>query len=221
MSDDARSALAPKGPRRRPRILVVNNPGPDSSSEEEKIVSNDYATYSYQTPAHPSSSQSLLLDKSTPPNSHIPPLLTTDLPEHRHGYPSSRSNPSNPALSSPSSTSSPAFESTPPPSTPGQSLPPVDLAGESTLRPDNVALPFPDRLDPTLRDTPSRPSNTVVFDRLRSHLPRTANISQSSSRPASVGFQKSYTLTPLLDAYIVSHLVSDDVYPRILLISSH
>ncbi|KAH8102547.1 MAP kinase [Cristinia sonorae] len=182
MSDDARSA-PPKGPRKRPRILVVNNPGSGSSSEDEKIVNPTYPSYGYQPPGHPSSSQSLLLDRPAQPHSHIPAPLTTDLPpEHRHCYPSSRSNPSNPALSSPSSTSSPAIESTPPPSTPGQSQPPVDLVSEATFRRDHVHP-----LNQERPGTAPYPSSTPgLFDRLRSHLHgRPSNSQHISARPAT------------------------------------
>ncbi|TCD63316.1 hypothetical protein EIP91_005662 [Steccherinum ochraceum] len=178
MSDDARSAQ-PKGPRKnRPRILVVNNPG--SSSEDEKIVNTSHSSYSYQ--AHPSSSQSLLLERPSQSHSHIPTPLTTDLPpEHRHCYPSSRSNPSNPALSSPSSTSSPAIESTPPPSTPGQSQPPVDLAGDATFRRDYAHPLTQDRPE----TAPYSSSGSGLFDRLRGHPSRPANGARISNRPAT------------------------------------
>lgn len=184
MSDDARSGQ-PKGPRKnlRPRILVVNNPGSGSSSEDEKIVNNTYSSYGYQPSGHPSSSQSLLLDRPTQSHSHIPAPLTTDLPpEHRHCYPSSRSNPSNPALSSPSSTSSPAIESTPPPSTPGQGQPPVDLTGEATFRRDYSQPLTQDRPE----TAPYTSSGSTLFDRFRSPLQRSVNGGRVSSRPATV-----------------------------------
>lgn len=184
MSDDSRS-LQPKGPRKnqRPRILVVNNPGSGSSSEDEKIVNNSYSSYTYQPTGHPSSSQSLLLDRPPQPHAHFPAPLTTDLPpEHRLCYPSSRSNPSNPALSSPSSTSSPAIESTPPPSTPGQSQPPVDLPGEATFRRDYAHPLTQDRPD----TAPYSSSGSGFIDRFRSHLPRPGNGPRISNRPATV-----------------------------------
>ena len=182
MSDDTRS-LQPKGPRKnRPRILVVNNPG--SSSEDEKIVTNSYPSYGYQAPTHPSSSQSLLLERPNQSHTHLPAPLTTDLPpEHRLCYPSSRSNPSNPALSSPSSTSSPAIESTPPPSTPGQGQPPVDLAGEATFRRD-YAQPLNQERPETAPYSSS--GGTGMFERLRAHYPRAANNQRIPSRPATV-----------------------------------
>ena len=129
MTDDSRSLA----PRRRPHrpILVVANPGPDSDSDSANEPS---AHRPYYYPYHndpPSSSPppSPSIEKTFPvhlPSSREPgPLTTTNLPSHSRPHPASQSNP---ALSSPSGTSSP------PPSTPGQSLPPTDLITDPTSR---------------------------------------------------------------------------------------
>ncbi|KAI0080311.1 hypothetical protein K474DRAFT_1689329, partial [Panus rudis PR-1116 ss-1] len=167
MSDDARSA--PKGPRRtKPRILILANP--DGSDDESK----PYDDYNYQQPPYPSTSQSYLPGRIQNANPPLPPPLHTDLTEHRHCYPSSRSNP---ALSSPSSTSSPAVESTPPPSTPGQSQHSIDLS-EGTLRQEHIP--------PAISDRPDGPSKYHrSHDRVRPQPPRPNNSSQTSLRPAT------------------------------------
>jgi hypothetical protein len=130
MADDSRSLA----PRRRPHrpILVVANPGPDSDSDsaiEPSAHRPYYYPYSHNDP--PSSSPpSPSIEKAFPVHlvsSREPgPLTTTNLPPHTRPHPASQSNP---ALSSPSGTSSP------PPSTPGQSLPPTDLITDPTSRP--------------------------------------------------------------------------------------
>jgi hypothetical protein len=129
MADDSRSLA----PRRRPHrpILVVANPGPDSDSDsaiEPSAHRPYYYPYSHNDP--PSSSPpSPSIEKAFPvhlASSREPgPLTTTNLPSHSRPHPASHSNP---ALSSPSGTSSP------PPSTPGQSLPPTDLITDPTSR---------------------------------------------------------------------------------------
>ena len=126
MADDSRSLA----PRRRPHrpILVVANPGPDSDSDSPNQTS---AHRPYNYPYYPPSSSppSPSIEKAFPvhlPSSREPgPLTTTNLPSHSRPHPGSQSNP---ALSSPSGTSSP------PPSTPGQSLPPTDLITDPTSR---------------------------------------------------------------------------------------
>ncbi|KIK46448.1 hypothetical protein CY34DRAFT_412782 [Suillus luteus UH-Slu-Lm8-n1] len=111
MSEDTRSSSAPR-PR---RVLVLSNPDPgDSSSSEDERPPyphrqpqiSDTSLCQYPIPVIPT-------PLPRPPRPALP--LTTDLPHHH--YPPSRSNPN---LSSPSSQSSNAVESTPPPSTPGQ-----------------------------------------------------------------------------------------------------
>ena len=129
MADDSRSLA----PRRRPHrpILVVANPGPDSDSDsaiEQSAHRPYYYPFSHNDP--PSSSPpSPSIEKAFPvhlPSSREPGILTTaNLPSHSRPHPASQSNP---ALSSPSGTSSP------PPSTPGQSLPPTDLITDPTSR---------------------------------------------------------------------------------------
>jgi hypothetical protein len=131
MADDSRSLA----PRRRPHrpILVVANPGPDSDSDSanEPAAHRPYY-YPYSSHNDPPSSSpppSPSIEKAFPvhlASSREPgPLTTTNLPPHSHPHPGSQSNP---ALSSPSGTSSP------PPSTPGQSLPPTDLITDPTSR---------------------------------------------------------------------------------------
>lgn len=190
MSDDTRSNHAK--PRKLKRILVVNNPSPDdgSSSDDQRRLppSSSYSstplTYPPRplpiSPVHPAPHHDHPLSSTA---SHIPAPLTTNFPDHRVNYPSSRSNPSNPALSSPSSTSSRALESTPPPSTPGQSLPPVDLNSESTLRQEHVHTVSNDRNEG--QHQPS--SRTRLFDHFMPHLPRPShNRRGSNNRPATV-----------------------------------
>jgi hypothetical protein len=166
MSDDVKTSTA-KGGKRKPRIiLVVNNPDP----------------YSHQPSSTPNQS---LSDASYAGPSPHPPPLTTNLPDVSRPYPSSHSNPSNPALSSPSSTSSRAFESTPPPSTPGQSSHPDDLSSEGTLRQEPVIVPYPDGSDLTPPSGISRP--TGLLSRFRPPLPRPSHGRRSSNnRPATV-----------------------------------
>ena len=130
MADDSRSLA----PRRRPHrpILVVANPSPDSDSDNPNELSahRPYYGYPYSHTDPPSSSPpSPSIEKAFPvhlASSREPgPLTTTNLPSHSRPHPASQSNP---ALSSPSGTSSP------PPSTPGQSLPPTDLITDPTSR---------------------------------------------------------------------------------------
>jgi mitogen-activated protein kinase kinase kinase len=129
MADDTRS-LAPRSRRPHRPILVVANPSPDSDSDSPPESSSHrpyYHPYSNNDPPG-SSPPSPSIDKTFPnhlASSREPgPLTTTNLPSHSHPHPASHSNP---ALSSPSGTSSP------PPSTPGQSLPPTDLITDSRL----------------------------------------------------------------------------------------
>ncbi|KAI0283357.1 hypothetical protein BGY98DRAFT_721913 [Russula aff. rugulosa BPL654] len=130
MADDSRS-LAPRNRRPHRPILVVANPSPDSDSDSANEPSAHrpyYYPFSQNDP--PSSSPpSPSIEKSFPvhlSSSREPgPLTTTNLPSHSRPHPASQSNP---ALSSPSGTSSP------PPSTPGQSLPPTDLITDPTSR---------------------------------------------------------------------------------------
>jgi hypothetical protein len=131
MADDSRSLA----PRRRPfrPILVVANPSPDSDSDsaiEPSAHRTYYYPYSHNDP--PSSSPpSPSIERAFPvhlASSREPgPLTTTNLPPHSHPHPASQSNP---ALSSPSGTGT----SSPPLSTPGQSLPPTDLITDPTSR---------------------------------------------------------------------------------------
>ncbi|GJE85710.1 Pkinase-domain-containing protein [Phanerochaete sordida] len=185
MSDDLKSSTS-KPRKTRPRILVVNNPGPDSSSssDEEHIV-HDFECM----PVLGSMSTPCFTDRSRGPQPPHPPPLTTNLSEVSRPYPSSRSNPSNPALSSPSSTSSRAFESTPPPSTPGQSNHSEDLSNEGT-----VIVPYPDGSDITPPSATSRSGG--VFNRLRFPRPGHARRSSNTTRPAAsptASIPESYT----------------------------
>lgn len=155
MSDDRSNASRPK--KQRPRILVVNNPSPNSSDDERIILNNP-----------PAGAHSLV--------SQYPPPLNTNLPDASRPYPSS--NPSNPALSSPSSTSSRAFESTPPPSTPGQSTHPEDLCNEGTLRQEPVLVSYPDGSE-TITPPSASSQGSRLLDRLR--FPNRPNHARRSS----------------------------------------
>ncbi|KAF5384954.1 hypothetical protein D9615_001445 [Tricholomella constricta] len=108
MSEDARGARA------RNRILYVANPSPDSDPSDD-----DHSP-------QPIFVSQPLLPIRVPQKSHSPyhpAPLTTHLPHQPSSHPS---------LSSPSSTSSPAQEeSTPPPTTPGLPVPPVDLTADA------------------------------------------------------------------------------------------
>ncbi|KAF7799268.1 hypothetical protein EIP86_010500 [Pleurotus ostreatoroseus] len=175
MSDDVKST-SHRSRKTRAQILFVSNGGAEdsSSSEDERIVHDDNL---YHSPAHATSSNVSFEERRPLPP--YPPPLTTNLPEHRH-YPSSRSNPSNPALSSPSSTSSPAIESTPPPSTPSQSNPP-DLSSEGTLRQDPVIVTYAEGSESTTQP----PSNRGGF-LARMRLPRQNHARRlSGNRPAT------------------------------------
>jgi hypothetical protein len=130
MADDSRSLVLRRRPHRP--ILVVANPGPDSDSDSanEPSARPYYYPYSHNNdPPSSSPPHSPSIDKAFPvhlASSREPgPLTTTNLPPHSRPHPASQSNP---ALSSPSGTSSP------PPSTPGQSLPPTDLITDPTSR---------------------------------------------------------------------------------------
>ena len=185
MSDDARSIhTRPQLPRRK-RILVVSNASPENSEDEGPPPQKPYG---YPRPL-PSPSSSLpsaeqhYHDRHYSPgnNAHLPPPLTTNLPH----YPSSRSNPSNPALSSPSSSSSPAVESTPPPSTPGLSGPSLHIPDEGTIRQDMITPATSDRND----STPQASRPRAIFERIWSHVPNQVHerrYSSSGSRPATV-----------------------------------
>ena len=184
MSDDTRSSTTASNKTRkpaRPRILVVNNPSPDSSSDSEAAKQATRPDY-HRRPL-PSPGRSAPLEK--PPQLSTfrvpppPPLVTDVLDQRPGGY---HSNPSNPALSSPSSTSSPAVESTPPPSTPGQSAPPVDLSGEGTLRPEMIALPSADRNEPVCQ------RSAQILDAFKPPFSRRDHVRRTShhSRPSSV-----------------------------------
>ena len=168
MADDSRSLA----PRRRPHrpILVVANPSPDSDSDSANGPSAHrpyYYPYSHNDP--PSSSPpSPSIEKAFPvhlPSSREPgPLTTTNLPSHSRPHPASQSNP---ALSSPSGTSSP------PPSTPGQSLPPTDLITDPTSRLAFSAGPSnsSDALLQQQQNTPFHGSSAShIFGKIKAHI---------------------------------------------------
>lgn len=152
--------------RPRPRVLVVNNPSPETS------------------------------DADQPAPFLGPPPLAVDLSPMSRPYSSPRSNQSNPALSSPShsSTSSRTFESTPPPSTPGQSNHSEDMSNEGTLRPEHNLGPWTDDSDLTPPSATFHPVYGSV-NRPRP-MPRPAHRRRPStdSRPVPVRFNKSTNL---------------------------
>ncbi|KAI1793829.1 hypothetical protein LXA43DRAFT_177243 [Ganoderma leucocontextum] len=183
MSDDARSIHTRQQPPRRKRILVVSNASPDSGEEGPPPEPQKYPRPLPSPSSSLPSAEPFYHDRpyGTGNNSHLPTPLTTNL---AHCYPSSRSNPSNPALSSPSSTSSPAVESTPPPSTPGLSGPSLHIPDEGTIRQDMITPAASDRND----HTPQASRPTRIFERIRSHVSNQAHerrYSSSGSRPAT------------------------------------
>ncbi|KAI0307891.1 hypothetical protein B0F90DRAFT_79969 [Multifurca ochricompacta] len=185
MADDTRSVA----PRRRPHrpILVVANPSPDSDSDStnEPLTQRPYYhPYSHNAPPSPTP-PSPSIDKSF----HIQlvsarepgPLTTTNLPSHSRHHPASQSNP---ALSSPSGTSSP------PPSTPGQSLPPSDFVPDATSRLDFSFGPS-NSSDALVQQqhTPLHASSAShLLGKIKAHIPRMHHDRRlsGSSRPASV-----------------------------------
>jgi mitogen-activated protein kinase kinase kinase len=186
MTDDTRSLA----PRRRPHrpILVVANPGPDSDSDsanEPSTRSAYYFPYSHNDPPSPSL-PSPSIDKSFPiqlASSREPgPLTTTNLPSHSRPHPASQSNP---ALSSPSGTSSP------PPSTPGQSLPPTDFVPDPTSRLAFSVGPSlsSDALVVQQQYTPLHATSAGhLLSKVKAHIPRIHHDRRlsGSSRPTSV-----------------------------------
>ena len=170
MADDTRSLA----PRRRPHrpILVVANPGPDSDSDSANEPSAHrpyYYPYSQNDPPSSSPPPSPSIEKAFPvhlPSSREPgPLTTTNLPPHSRPHPASQSNP---ALSSPSGTSSP------PPSTPGQSLPPTDLITDPTSRLAFSVGPSTSS-DALLQQQQHTPilggSASHIFGKIKAHIP--------------------------------------------------
>ncbi|TFK92776.1 hypothetical protein K466DRAFT_195112 [Polyporus arcularius HHB13444] len=189
MDDGARSTYMKK-PRKR--VLVVSNASPESS-EDDMAPPEPPKPRTFPRPL-PSPSRSFPSAEAYPPerfhsgpgSSHIPTPLTTNL----HCYP--RSNPSNPALSSPSSTSSPAVESTPPPSTPGLSGSTIQLNEEGTIRQDMITSAGSDRNE----NTPQARPRQFVRPSTQSNARR---YSSSGSRPATsptVSTPDSYMPTP-------------------------
>jgi hypothetical protein len=185
MTDDARS-VAPRRRAHRP-ILVVANPGPDSDSDSNNEPSTQrsyYHPYSHNAPPSPTL-PSPSIDKPFPAqtvSSREPgPLTTTNLPSHSRHHPASQSNP---ALSSPSGTSSP------PPSTPGQSLPPTDFIPDPTSRLE--FSPCPSNSSDALVQQQHTPLHTGsashLLGKIKAHIPRIhpERHLSGSSRPTSV-----------------------------------
>ncbi|KAN0134825.1 hypothetical protein V8E53_007199 [Lactarius tabidus] len=190
MADDARSLA----PRRRPYrpILVVANPSPDSDSDSTNEPSSqrpDGHVLGRNAPPSPSQ-PSPSIDKS----SHVQlvssrepgPLTTTNLPSsHFRQHPASQSNP---ALSSPSGTSSP------PPSTPGQSLPPSDFVPDAPTKLDFSFGPSnsPDALAQQQQHVPLHVgSASHLLGKIKAHIPRMhhdrrlSNSSRQTSSPTA------------------------------------
>ena len=185
MTDDTRST-APRRRLHRP-ILVVANPGPDSDSDSinEPATHRAYYHHPYSINGPPSSTPpSPSIDKSFPvqfSSSREPgPLTTANLPPHSRPHPASQSNP---ALSSPSGTSSP------PPSTPGQSLPPTDVPDPASRPNFSVGLSNSSDALVQQQHTPIHASSAGhLFGKIKAHIPRIHHDRRlsGSSRPTSV-----------------------------------
>ena len=195
MADDTRSLA----PRRRPHrpILVVANPSPDSDSDsahERSLQRFDGHLYGRNAPPSPSQ-PSPSIDKSFHvqlASSREPgPLTTTNLPSsHFRQHPASQSNP---ALSSPSGTSSP------PPSTPGQSLPPSDFVADAPTKldfsfgPSNSSDALAQQHVPLHTGTASH-----LLGKIKAHIPRINHDRRLSntSRTTSVRPSFSFVAAP-------------------------
>ncbi|KAI0053340.1 hypothetical protein FA95DRAFT_729894 [Auriscalpium vulgare] len=202
MSEDSKS-IAPRSRRAHRPILVVANPSPDSDSDDNRpsrsFSSHRYYPYNQPSPIAPSPSR----DKNifmTSTYREPGALTTTNLPSHTRQHPASQSNP---ALSSPSGTSSP------PPSTPGQPVPPMDLLGESTSRKDFASYSSEALLQQQqpASAVPSRAGN--FFGKLKSHIPR-PHLSHDrrlsgGSRPATVSSPQCFLCPSCVDNRSVSH----------------
>jgi hypothetical protein len=182
MADDARS-IAPRRRQHRP-ILVVANPSPDSDSDSinEPSTHRAYYHHPYSNNGPPSSTPpSPSIDRSFPASSREPgPLTTANLPSHSRPHPASQSNP---ALSSPSGTSSP------PPSTPGQSLPPTDVPDPTSKSIFSVGPSNSSDALVQQQHTPIHASSAGnLLGRIRAHMPRIYSDRRlsGSSRPTSV-----------------------------------
>ncbi|KAI0068432.1 hypothetical protein BV25DRAFT_577881 [Artomyces pyxidatus] len=196
MSEDTRS-IAPRSRKPHRPILVVANPSPDSDSGSDNGHGSSlpYANHRpyhhpYNHPVPSPTAPSPSRDKSVFISSSYRepgPLTTANLPTHHRHNPASQSNP---ALSSPSGTSSP------PPSTPGQSVPPMDFADASSRKECVVGPSYSsEALLQQQTAVPSRTGN--FFGKLKSHIPRPhlhhdRRLSSGSSRPAT----SPVTLTP-------------------------
>jgi hypothetical protein len=204
MTDDTRSLA----PRRRPHrpILVVANPGPESDSDgpnEPLSVRRAYCDPYNDPPSSSPSSPSM--DKTFPihlPSSREPgTLTTTNLPSHTRPNTASQSNP---ALSSPSGTSSP------PPSTPGQSLPPTDLISDPTRLGFSVG---PSNSSDALlqqQHTPFQTSASHIFGKIKAHIPiprihHDRRLSGSSRTASVCPLFASATLLALTNCAVPNH----------------
>ncbi|KAI0320340.1 hypothetical protein OF83DRAFT_1105241 [Amylostereum chailletii] len=203
MSTDSASI----GPRSRKlyRPLVVANPSPDSESDSDRGTNptrpfanqrqfHDHPYSHHPLPSPTTRSPPLDLPTHSSSSYREPgPLNTTNLPHHSR-YPASRSNP---ALSSPSGTSSP------PPSTPGQSFPPVDIAGDGALHQEAIIGPS-NSSDALLQHSygaqpaPCRTGN--IFSKLKSHMPqrhahdrRLSSGSRPATSPVSATVSEAYS----------------------------
>ena len=143
MSEDTQSNFTRRRVVRGP--LVVTNPG--NESDDDSFVASHHV---YKTPPLPSpspTSHSPFSEQSSQPSTSYVQKATTPLtaviPDQSHAY-AGRSNPS---LSSPSGSSSPAVESTPPPSTPGQLIPPTNPMADSN---DKTPTPINDAQQSTV-----------------------------------------------------------------------
>lgn len=172
MADDRTTTSRP-----RRQVFIVSNPDDNDSGEEDASKS-----YEHRNPYSAALPSSTLSDRAPRPRPYGPPPLTTNLPHQ--SYNERRSNP---ALSSPSSTSSPAVESTPPPSTPGQSGLQLDITPDGNLRRDIASPPMNGHApQPSWEQPPLRQGSSSKLPKLAMSPPTHYRNPSDHTRPLPV-----------------------------------